>query len=267
MQNSVFPGEQGTRKGQTPQRARQGFFVLPRGTEKPKPRAHRRKCDSYDRRDQMRELSSLQVDNQTCLPILWAQVSPGELPQDTPLTEKPWPGQRETWWGWTILFWRLLWGLLAAVVKGETGLAENPKDDKDTQQKKAESLEKLLATLAANDPLREDLENQLEQLQAALKAGRQLRAPPPVFVGPDQWSETLTKPVSERTSHLSIGYRLPGSLTRPSRSLKEQSCGCRGVDNWKQWIHGQAVATHRPARRRGLWRTHRLVCFDLEVFL
>ena len=30
---------------------------------------------------------------------------------------------------------------LAAVVKGETGLAENPKEEKDTQQKKAGSLE------------------------------------------------------------------------------------------------------------------------------
>ena len=29
-----------------------------------------------------------------------------------------------------------------------------------------------------------------------------------------------------------------------------------------QWIHGQAAATEGPARRRGLWRTHRLVCLD-----
>ena len=50
-----------------------------------------------------------------------------------------------------------------AVVNGETGPAENPKEEKDTQEKKAESLEKLLATLAADNPLRENLESQLEQ--------------------------------------------------------------------------------------------------------
>ena len=28
------------------------------------------------------------------------------------------------------------------------------------------------------------------------------------------------------------------------------------------WIHTHAIATSGPARRRGLWRTHRLVCLD-----
>ena len=52
----------------------------------------------------------------------------------------------------------------AAVVKEDTGPAENPKEETDTQQKKAESLERLLATLAADNPLRENLENQFELL-------------------------------------------------------------------------------------------------------
>ena len=60
----------------------------------------------------------------------------------------------------------------ASVVKGETGPAENAREKKGTQQKKAESLEKLLATLTKDDPLREDLEHQLEQLRAALKDPR-----------------------------------------------------------------------------------------------
>ena len=46
------------------------------------------------------------------------------------------------------------------------------KEEKSTRQKKAECLKKLLATLAKDDPLREDLENQLEQLRAALKDPR-----------------------------------------------------------------------------------------------
>ena len=60
----------------------------------------------------------------------------------------------------------------ASVVKGETGPAETAKEEKGTQQKKAESIEKLLATMDKDDPLREDLENQLEQLRAALKDPR-----------------------------------------------------------------------------------------------
>ena len=28
------------------------------------------------------------------------------------------------------------------------------------------------------------------------------------------------------------------------------------------WIHTHAIATSGPARRRGLWRAHRLVCLD-----
>ena len=60
----------------------------------------------------------------------------------------------------------------ASVVKGETGPAETAKEEKGTQQKKAEPLEKLLATLTKDDPLREDHEHQLEQLRAALKDPR-----------------------------------------------------------------------------------------------
>ena len=60
----------------------------------------------------------------------------------------------------------------ASVVKGETGPAETAKEEKNTQQKKAESIEKLLATMDKEDPLREDLESQLEQLRAALKDPR-----------------------------------------------------------------------------------------------
>ena len=60
----------------------------------------------------------------------------------------------------------------ASVVKGEAGPAETAKEEKGTQQKKAESIEKWLAAMDKDDPLREDLENQLEQLRAALKDPR-----------------------------------------------------------------------------------------------
>ena len=60
----------------------------------------------------------------------------------------------------------------ASVVKGETGPAEAAKEEKNAQQKKAESIEKWLAAMDKEDPLREDLESQLEQLRAALKDPR-----------------------------------------------------------------------------------------------
>ena len=59
----------------------------------------------------------------------------------------------------------------ASVVKGETGPAETMKEEKGIQQK-AESIEKWLAAMDKDDPLREDLESQLEQLRAALKDPR-----------------------------------------------------------------------------------------------
>ena len=46
--SSVSPGEQGTRKGQTPQRAGQGHFIFPRGKETPEPQTCRRTCDAHD---------------------------------------------------------------------------------------------------------------------------------------------------------------------------------------------------------------------------
>ena len=60
----------------------------------------------------------------------------------------------------------------ASVVKGETGPAETAKEERGTQQKKAESIEKWLAAMDKDDLLREDLESQLEQLRAALKDPR-----------------------------------------------------------------------------------------------
>ena len=62
------------------------------------------------------------------------------------------------------------------------------------------------------------------------KAWRQLRAPPPVFVGPDQRIEALAKftpherqgpSLSERASLQNDGFPLPGSATKPSRSSKK----------------------------------------------
>ena len=118
------------------------------------------------------------------------------------------------------------------------------------------------------------------------KAWRQLRALPPVFVVPDQWNETFIKftpherqegPLSERTSPQNNGFPLLGSATNHFEFKKNKAADAGGwtietaqsclshpclKQTLLQWIHGQAVTTQGPARRRGLWRTHRLVCLD-----
>ena len=82
--------------------------------------------------------------------------------------------------------------------------------------------------------------------------------------------------LSERTLHQKNGTPLPGSMSMPypnSRRNKAADAGgwttetaqsCMNHPHLKQvvlaWIHTHATATSGPARRRGLWRTHRLVC-------
>ena len=159
------PGEQGTGKRQTSQGAGQGCDFFPREKKEPQPEAHRGKSRTNHRKSEMPEVSEhIQFDHQSGLPLVRLQASPEDCPQSTPLSEERWPGQCENWCFPVTSY--------ASVVKGESGPAETIKEEKGTQQKKANSLEELLANLAADDPLREDLESQLEQLRAALKDPR-----------------------------------------------------------------------------------------------
>ena len=114
----------------------------------------------------------IQLDNQSRLPLVRLQASPGECLQSQPPPPKSTgPASVKTGGGGSSSG-ASSGTSYASVVKGETGPAENAKEEKNTQQKKAESIEKLLATMDKDDPLREDLENQLEQLRAALKDPR-----------------------------------------------------------------------------------------------
>ena len=61
----------------------------------------------------------------------------------------------------------------AAVAKGAPGQAEPKTDEKAVKTQKADKLEALLATLDPKDPLREDLQPQLDQLRNDLRDPRQ----------------------------------------------------------------------------------------------
>ena len=120
------------------------------------------------------------------------------------------------------------------------------------------------------------------------KAWRQLRAPPPVHVGPKQWDEAVAKLTPHENQEGSVPLRediapdrwhpTPREYTHAISKLKrnkaadaggwttETAQSCTDHPHMRQtllaWLHTHATATSGPARRRGLWRTHRLVCLD-----
>ena len=120
------------------------------------------------------------------------------------------------------------------------------------------------------------------------KAWRQLRAPPPVHVGPEQWEEAVNKLTPHKNPDDYVPLRegiapdrwhpTPREYSNAILKLKrnkaadaggwttETAQSCTDHPQLKEaifrWIHNQAIATAGPARRVGLWRTHRLVCLD-----
>ena len=83
--------------------------------------------------------------------------------------------------------------------------------------------------------------------------------------------------LSERTSILTDGTPLPGSTHAISKLKRNKAAdaggwttetaqSCTDHPHLRQallvWLRTHATATSGPARRRGLWRTHRLVCLD-----
>ena len=110
--HQVSPGEQRTRKGQTSQGAGQRTQVFPRGKKESQPETRGGESRTDYRGSEMPEVSEyLQLDNQSGLPFVRLQTSPGECPQSTLPPEERWPGQSENWWGWIVL-WCILGNLL-----------------------------------------------------------------------------------------------------------------------------------------------------------
>ena len=110
----------------------------------------------------------------------------------------------------------------------------------------------------------------------------------PVFVGPAQWEEAVAKLTPHATPEGTVPLRediapekwhpTPREYDHAISKLKknkaadaggwttETAQSCMDHPHLKQvllaWIHTHAIATSGPARRRGLWRSHRLVCLD-----
>ena len=94
------------------------------------------------------------------------------------------------------------------------------------------------------------------------KAWRQLRAPPPVHVGPKQWDEAVAKLTPHENQEGSVPLREDIAPDRRHPTPREYNHAISKLKRNKAADAGDATATSGPARRRGLWRTHRLVCLD-----
>ena len=101
-------------------------------------------------------MQSLQLDEQMCLPFMWDSTSPGE--QDCTTSPLNWPDHCELWGCF------FFWAFLRRCGKGGSRPGRTQRDDKAVKTQKADKLEALPATLDAEDPLREDLQPQLDQL-------------------------------------------------------------------------------------------------------
>ena len=115
-------------------------------------------------------MQSLQLDEQMCLSFMWDSNSPRE--QSCNISPPIWPGHCEIW-GCFFFFCGFFWAFLCRCGKGGSGQADPKTDDKAVKTPKANKLEALLATLDPEDPLREDLQPQLDQLRNDLRDPRQ----------------------------------------------------------------------------------------------
>ena len=88
--HQASPGEQKAGEGQTFQRPWQGCQILPRGAQGPQPQARRGTSRTNNRGSQMPEVSEhIQLDNQSGLPLVRLQASPGECLQKQPSAARP----------------------------------------------------------------------------------------------------------------------------------------------------------------------------------
>ena len=114
-------------------------------------------------------MQSLQLDEPLCVPFVWDSTSPGNRPT-TPPPHLARPLKSEGDSSSSVASSGLSY---AAAAKGAPGQAEPKTDDKAVKTQKADKLETLLATLDPKDPLREDLQPQLDQLRNDLRYPRQ----------------------------------------------------------------------------------------------
>ena len=112
----------------------------------------------------------IQLDHQSGLPILRLQTSPEECPQSTPPPQKSAGQPSVKMVG--FIFWCFLGNLLSFSCQRRNWPGRHCQRRKGHSAKQGRLPRETAATMAADDPLREDLETQLEQLRAALKDPR-----------------------------------------------------------------------------------------------
>ena len=183
MQNSISqlaqsictrppPGEQGTGQGQTLQGSGKGCESLPGERKAPNLKPTEERAEPTTEEVKCPKCPNTYNWTTRVYAVRAAASFPRGMPPSPPPPPKSTGPASVKTGGGTSSSGSSSGTSYASVVKGETGQAETAKEEKNMQQKKADSIEKLLATMDKEDPLREDLENQLEQLRAALKDPR-----------------------------------------------------------------------------------------------
>ena len=115
-------------------------------------------------------MQSLQLDEPLCVPFMWDSASPLEQSSHPPPSSGPATVKSGGASSSSVASSGLSY---AAVAKGAPGQADPKTDEKAVKTQKADKLEALLATLDPKDPLREDLQPQLDQLRNDLRDPRQ----------------------------------------------------------------------------------------------
>ena len=115
----------------------------------------------------MSKLPNIRLDEQICVPLLRSHSSSGAPHvKPTSQTKGPGPASAKSGGMGALLPPRSHLGVLSLLSKRGIWPGRPPRGGKATMQAKADLLESLIDTLKKDDPLREDLQNQLDQLRA-----------------------------------------------------------------------------------------------------
>ena len=142
---------------------------ISRGTKGPQSETPLREGNPHSGGSQLHQVQGIQLDQPTCLPIMWRTASPGELAAATP---PHWPGQDECW-GSFLLLCGFVWAFLRSRYQSGHRPGRPQKGRQDRLGAEGRQARELLATLDDTDPLREDLQPQLDQLRKDLRDPRQ----------------------------------------------------------------------------------------------
>ena len=136
------------------------------GAQGGKPQTLLREGHTHHEGNQVCGLPVLQLDHTQRVQILWSETAPGATHPETRPTV-PGTGAQQPGCAFLLLC-GIIWFVIRQCCQG-VHQADGKEKDKAMMTQKAERLAHILATLPESDPLREDLQSQLDQLRNDLR--------------------------------------------------------------------------------------------------